>query len=378
MPPRCASASGAPAGRSLVRVQPRCATAATPRAWRSSRTTGPGSFSTAAPARTSSSRDLRRRGPLPPLGHLLIGHAHWDHIQGFPFFEPLYDPRSEWRVYAAGDRTGHLKQTFARQMSPEHHPIALGDLNASVRFRALTEGSFDGRRNPRRRAVSAPSRADAGLPAGGRRRLAGLRDRSRAARRSAARRADRRGTRASRRSPPRRVSRRRRSRHPRHPVHARRVPHPARLGTHARRVRRRLRGRGRCEAAGSLPPRPRSRRRRGGQPRRAVASACRGRRSRSRGLRRRRGPGSGAPGLLRGRRHRLRPGRDRRCWRRHPHRLEPCCSRRTMPQLALRLETVLREDGLRLVQVSGLAEALDVARLTPAVAVAAGPGRSPE
>lgn len=88
------------------------------------------------------SRDLRRRGPLPALGHLLIGHAHWDHIQGFPFFEPLYDSRSEWRVYAAGDRTDHLKQTFAKQMSPEHHPIALGDLNASVRFRVLTEGSF--------------------------------------------------------------------------------------------------------------------------------------------------------------------------------------------------------------------------------------------
>jgi phosphoribosyl 1,2-cyclic phosphodiesterase/CheY-like chemotaxis protein len=88
------------------------------------------------------SRDLRRRGPLPAIGHLLIGHAHWDHIQGFPFFEPLYDSRSEWRVYAPGDRIDHLQQTFARQMSPEQHPIALGDLNASVRFRVLTEGSF--------------------------------------------------------------------------------------------------------------------------------------------------------------------------------------------------------------------------------------------
>ena len=88
------------------------------------------------------SLDLRRRGPLPALGHLLIGHAHWDHIQGFPFFEPLYDSRSEWRVYAPGDRIDHLQQTFARQMSPEQHPIALGDLNASVRFRVITEGSF--------------------------------------------------------------------------------------------------------------------------------------------------------------------------------------------------------------------------------------------
>lgn len=88
------------------------------------------------------SRDLRARGPLPPLGHLLIGHAHWDHIQGFPFFEPLYDARSEWSVYAAGDGSGHLKRILSEQMSPEHHPIALGDLTASVHFRVLTEGTF--------------------------------------------------------------------------------------------------------------------------------------------------------------------------------------------------------------------------------------------
>ena len=88
------------------------------------------------------SRDLRQRGPLPPLGHLLIGHAHWDHIQGFPFFEPLYDARSAWRVYAAGDQAGHLKQILAKQMSPEHHPVALGDLNASVRFHVVGESRF--------------------------------------------------------------------------------------------------------------------------------------------------------------------------------------------------------------------------------------------
>ncbi len=88
------------------------------------------------------SLDLRRRGLPSALGHLLIGHAHWDHIQGFPFFEPLYDSRSEWQVYAPGDRIDHLQRTFASQMSPEHHPIALGDLNASVRFHVLTEGSF--------------------------------------------------------------------------------------------------------------------------------------------------------------------------------------------------------------------------------------------
>lgn len=88
------------------------------------------------------SLDLARRESPPTVGHLLIGHTHWDHIQGFPFFAPLYDPRAEWQVYAPGDRAGHLEQTFAGQMSAEHYPIALGDLKAHVRFRVLTEGSF--------------------------------------------------------------------------------------------------------------------------------------------------------------------------------------------------------------------------------------------
>ena len=89
------------------------------------------------------SLDLRRRGALPARGHLLIGHAHWDHIQGFPFFDPLYDASSEWCVYAPGDRMDRLQRTFEGQMSPEHHPIALCDLHASVRFRVLKEGAFE-------------------------------------------------------------------------------------------------------------------------------------------------------------------------------------------------------------------------------------------
>ena len=29
-------------------------------------------------------------GGGPVDGHLLIGHTHWDHIQGLPFFTPLF------------------------------------------------------------------------------------------------------------------------------------------------------------------------------------------------------------------------------------------------------------------------------------------------
>jgi ribonuclease BN (tRNA processing enzyme) len=32
-------------------------------------------------------------------GHILISHTHWDHIQGVPFFEPLFVPGNEWDIY---------------------------------------------------------------------------------------------------------------------------------------------------------------------------------------------------------------------------------------------------------------------------------------
>ncbi len=35
---------------------------------------------------------LLASGERPVKGHLLITHTHWDHIQGFPFFVPLFVP----------------------------------------------------------------------------------------------------------------------------------------------------------------------------------------------------------------------------------------------------------------------------------------------
>src|ERR1700721_2699913 len=37
-------------------------------------------------------KELMEQGQKPLRGHLLISHAHWDHIQGLPFFVPLFVP----------------------------------------------------------------------------------------------------------------------------------------------------------------------------------------------------------------------------------------------------------------------------------------------
>jgi CheY-like chemotaxis protein/phosphoribosyl 1,2-cyclic phosphodiesterase len=82
-------------------------------------------------------------GDEPVRGNLLIGHTHWDHIQGFPFFAPLFVSSSEWTVYAPGGRDRSLQATLARQMVYEHSPINIDALNAKLRYVELVEGVFE-------------------------------------------------------------------------------------------------------------------------------------------------------------------------------------------------------------------------------------------
>ena len=82
---------------------------------------------------------LASAGP-PVCGHLLITHTHWDHIQGFPFFAPLFIPGGEWDLYAPGGRGHHLEATLAGQMEYTYFPVTLEQLGAAIRFHDLIEG----------------------------------------------------------------------------------------------------------------------------------------------------------------------------------------------------------------------------------------------
>jgi CheY-like chemotaxis protein/phosphoribosyl 1,2-cyclic phosphodiesterase len=79
----------------------------------------------------------------PPIdGHLLIGHTHWDHIQGFPFFAPLFGAGNTWDIYAPGTLGQELERTLAGQMQYNYFPVTLDQLGATIRFHDLGEGRF--------------------------------------------------------------------------------------------------------------------------------------------------------------------------------------------------------------------------------------------
>jgi CheY-like chemotaxis protein/phosphoribosyl 1,2-cyclic phosphodiesterase len=79
----------------------------------------------------------------PVRGHLLITHTHWDHIQGFPFFAPLFVRGNEWDIYAPGGLGQQLEVTLAGQMEYTYFPVTLSQCGATIRFHDLNEGSFE-------------------------------------------------------------------------------------------------------------------------------------------------------------------------------------------------------------------------------------------
>ena len=82
-------------------------------------------------------------GRKPVRGHLLITHTHWDHIQGFPFFAPLFGPGNEWDVYAPSGLGRRLEDTLAGQMEYAYFPVTLDQLGATIRYHEIVEGAFD-------------------------------------------------------------------------------------------------------------------------------------------------------------------------------------------------------------------------------------------
>ncbi len=72
--------------------------------------------------------------------HLLISHVHWDHIHGFPFFEPAFVRGNHFTVYGEGKPGFPLTELFARQMQAPFFPIGLEQMKAEVVFREIEAG----------------------------------------------------------------------------------------------------------------------------------------------------------------------------------------------------------------------------------------------
>jgi len=73
---------------------------------------------------------------------LLITHAHWDHIQGFPFFKPAYDSQNEIRVFGFDGAGATFREIMTEPMKAPFFPITMRELSARMDIHKLTEMKF--------------------------------------------------------------------------------------------------------------------------------------------------------------------------------------------------------------------------------------------
>jgi len=74
--------------------------------------------------------------------HLLLSHTHWDHIQGFPFFIPIYHPDNEIFIYGPRALDKSLEEALMFQMQYAYFPVRGVELAAKVRFREIDEQAW--------------------------------------------------------------------------------------------------------------------------------------------------------------------------------------------------------------------------------------------
>ena len=75
--------------------------------------------------------------------HIFVTHYHWDHIQGIPFFSPLYSEQNRFHFYSFRSEylgAGSLKRVFEAQMAHPYFPVDLDAMCAKREFTELSGG----------------------------------------------------------------------------------------------------------------------------------------------------------------------------------------------------------------------------------------------
>lgn len=65
--------------------------------------------------------------------HLIFTHAHWDHIMGFPFFRPLFNPRTRLHMYRC-PISRFVKTMLTTVMNPPFFPIRYSEARAEISY----------------------------------------------------------------------------------------------------------------------------------------------------------------------------------------------------------------------------------------------------
>lgn len=78
-------------------------------------------------------------GPAPIRAAVLFTHVHWDHIQGVPFFSPLWNPAAELTLGGRAD----LRDVLDLHIRPPTFPLGLSAFKAQLGWKAMTNEPWE-------------------------------------------------------------------------------------------------------------------------------------------------------------------------------------------------------------------------------------------
>jgi phosphoribosyl 1,2-cyclic phosphodiesterase len=74
---------------------------------------------------------------------LLLTHTHWDHIQGLPFFAPIYNSKCRLRILGCEGARKGLVDALTGQMESTYFPVPFAKLPSNIEIEELTDFNFD-------------------------------------------------------------------------------------------------------------------------------------------------------------------------------------------------------------------------------------------
>jgi len=74
---------------------------------------------------------------------LLVSHTHWDHIQGLPFFAPIYDPRCRLRILGAPGTRESLISALTGQMESTYFPVPFAKVPGNIEIEEVKDFNFN-------------------------------------------------------------------------------------------------------------------------------------------------------------------------------------------------------------------------------------------
>lgn len=81
-----------------------------------------------------------KRGPLNLS--LLLSHTHWDHIQGLPFFAPIYESRCRLHILGSEGARKSLVASITGQMESTYFPVPFSGLPSNIEIEELKDFNF--------------------------------------------------------------------------------------------------------------------------------------------------------------------------------------------------------------------------------------------